>query len=338
MNDKIKNNSAVYYINLADRIDRKIHIENELLIFENMVSRIDAIKDKIGSIGCAKSHILALKTFLQTTKKYCFIFEDDFQFLYQQNETIKIINNIFEHDFDMILLTYNLSDAHLTFSFDLKQYNLGNICNSRTTAGYLITQNYVGTLLNNFEDCLKKQLQGFKTAIDLSFQILQKDKSFYACVPILGTQYDNYSDIENRQTIYDTCNGCIVINFVTDMQVAEDFPFIIKQYVINKNIDMRIQENNAINDIKSLYPAIKYIFVTNALVDINKLYKLYKLFLENKLIFEPDTLKIMLSKPIIKNGMICAKKTYYQSYKINNQNNYLIYGDKKYYVSGVLLN
>lgn len=339
INAKIKNDSVVYYINLINRVDRKVHIEKELLIFSDMVSRIDAIKDKNGAIGCTKSHILAINTFLRTRKQYCFIFEDDFQFLYKQDETEKIINNIFEHDFGIVLLTYNLLNANLTFNFTLKQYNLGNISNSRTTAGYLINRNYANILLDNFEDCLKKQLLGIRTAIDISFQILQTEKYFYACVPILGTQYDNYSDIENKQTAYDTCNGCIVINFVTEMRPTnqENFPFVVKQFIINTDADMQTQENNAIEHIKETYPAIKFIFITNISVNMCKLYKLYKLFLENKLIFGSDTVKIISKKSIMKNKIICTKK-YCQSYKIDNINNYLLYDDKKYYMSTLLLN
>ena len=49
---------AVVYINLAEREDRKLHIEKELEKLNGIYKtkeRIDAVKHKVGARGCARS-------------------------------------------------------------------------------------------------------------------------------------------------------------------------------------------------------------------------------------------------------------------------------------------
>ena len=102
-------NSIVYYINLDERPDRKQHIENELIkIFpKDIINRISAIKHKTGAIGCSNSHIDALFNFIKSKKDVCYIFEDDFQFLFPPDEIKEILNNVLKEDFNVIMMSYN---------------------------------------------------------------------------------------------------------------------------------------------------------------------------------------------------------------------------------------
>ena len=89
--DGLNNFNIIYYINLAHRKDRLTNIINELNktnIDSKKINRIPGIYIKdFGSLGCAKSHCLALESFLKShsDNKYCIIFEDDFQFTQEQN-------------------------------------------------------------------------------------------------------------------------------------------------------------------------------------------------------------------------------------------------------------
>ena len=81
-----------YYINLESRKDRKIETLNELNDFGiKNPKRFNAIKDKIGGIGCSKSHLEVLKNARKNNYPYVAIFEDDVKFL-DIVETHKNIN------------------------------------------------------------------------------------------------------------------------------------------------------------------------------------------------------------------------------------------------------
>jgi glycosyl transferase family 25 len=85
----------VYYINLAERKDRKELVENELNELDWKYQRFNAIKNEIGCIGCSMSHLKLLQIAKEKKLDYIVIVEDDIQFMRKSwyNEKIK---NIFK--------------------------------------------------------------------------------------------------------------------------------------------------------------------------------------------------------------------------------------------------
>ena len=69
---------TIYYINLDHRIDRKekfLECMNDLQVPKSKIERISAIYEpNLGILGCTKSHMLALETFINSDKNTCIIF------------------------------------------------------------------------------------------------------------------------------------------------------------------------------------------------------------------------------------------------------------------------
>jgi hypothetical protein len=82
------------------------------------------------------------------------------------------------------------------------------VLNCQTTTGYIIKNTYYETLLANFKESsqqlMKNQTeQGKKQfALDIYWKRLQIQDFWYMIIPPTVTQYENYSDIEERNTDY----------------------------------------------------------------------------------------------------------------------------------------
>ena len=69
-----------HYINLEHRIDRLLHVKQELAKINVIGSRFNAIKLANGAIGCSMSHLKCLEQAKQNGSPYVFVCEDDIQF------------------------------------------------------------------------------------------------------------------------------------------------------------------------------------------------------------------------------------------------------------------
>ena len=104
----------ILYINLEHRKDRKKMILNQLekvKAHKNKIYRINAVKEKIGGLGCMKSHILSLQTAIDKGVDYCIILEDDFTWRKNPEKTNEILENIYnkmiKNDYPICLLSCN---------------------------------------------------------------------------------------------------------------------------------------------------------------------------------------------------------------------------------------
>jgi GR25 family glycosyltransferase involved in LPS biosynthesis len=198
---------TIYYINLDHRTDRNtqfLNCMNDLQIPKEKIQRITAIYDpELGALGCTKSHIIALETFIKSNNKLCIIFEDDF--IYKNKETfITDISKIFETNipFDIVQLSYNniympelyyqVSDTEYSF---LKKVNK-TICAS----SYIITREFASKLIENFKesaDLLSKYGYANNKAyvLDVYWHSLQSKANWYIFYPSIGFQRPSYSDI-----------------------------------------------------------------------------------------------------------------------------------------------
>jgi len=201
---------VVYYINLEQRKDRFDHINTELAktnIDPNKIHRINGIYHKdFGILGCAKSHCLALESFLSSPKsnKYCIIFEDDFTFTKDQEFVNNIMDRVFNElkDFDVLMLASNtLNEQTTKYDFITK------IIDAQTLSGYAVSRNFAPTLLNNYRESIRLLEQaGHKChpfCFDIYMKRLQPFTKWYCLKPRIGKQIESYSDIENRVVDYD---------------------------------------------------------------------------------------------------------------------------------------
>jgi glycosyl transferase family 25 len=207
-NHGINKFDIVFYINLKHRTDRFEHINKELgktNIDKNKINRIDGVYYKtFGILGCAKSHILALESFIKSGKDNCIIFEDDFEFTKSQDEVNTIINTFFNCniDFDVLMLASNTLNEKTT------QYNfLTKINDAQTLSGYCVSKKFAPVLLKNYkESVIILEHIGHKVhqyCFDIYMKQLQPISNWYCLNPKIGRQKESYSDIENRVVFYD---------------------------------------------------------------------------------------------------------------------------------------
>lgn len=203
----LNNFDIIFYINLNHRKDRYEAINNELAktnIDKEKINRIEAIYyQTLPTIGCAKSHILALESFIQSGKDTCIIFEDDFEFTIPQEEINKIINSIFnsEPNFDVLMLSSNT-----IFEIPTHYNYLTKIIDAQTLSGYCVSKNFAPILLENFKESIV-WLEGVGYSVpdycvDMYMKKLQPNSNWYCIHPKIGRQRETYSDIENRVVCY----------------------------------------------------------------------------------------------------------------------------------------
>jgi len=187
---------VVYYINLDHRLDRKQQILDEIQKLDvSDIVRIPGVYEKEkGHLGCSKSHIKTLETFIDSGLDNCIVFEDDFQFIQDPKEQIK---NFFKQmtSYDVIMLSINGGDIKPSEYPGLKRIN-----DTQTTAGYMVSKQFAPTLLQNFKDGCKLLEQDYNNngiyAIDQYWKRLQSISNWFMFEPTLGRQRESFSDIQ----------------------------------------------------------------------------------------------------------------------------------------------
>jgi glycosyl transferase family 25 len=188
----------VVYINLDERVDRKAHVQQELMkVFPtSKIQRFAAIKrEDHGGIGCTMSHIAVLEMAKASGWKNVLIVEDDFVWVHVEKAT-SVFETILKKQADAVVL------GATTIIADDTTYRL-NSC--QTTTAYLVYQGYYDTLLANF----KEGLHLFETtreyeiyALDQYWKRLHQKDTWYIVRPSIAAQRSGYSDIEKRITNY----------------------------------------------------------------------------------------------------------------------------------------
>lgn len=190
-----------FVINLENRIDRLKHVQEEFKRLNILMNRFNAIKMRDGAVGCTLSHMKCIELAIERDYEYAFVCEDDITFLnvdvFKQSLT-KFKENM--KSWDVLLIGGNV----------VKPFeNIDNYClkvsNIQTTTGYVVNKHYYSKLLANFKAGLKNLLVSQHRqlyAIDMYWKKLQVVDEWYFLYPLTVTQYENYSDIEERSTNY----------------------------------------------------------------------------------------------------------------------------------------
>ena len=203
---------CIYYINLDKRIDRKqdfLTCMADLNVPSEKIERISAIYDKLGCLGCTRSHILALETFLASDHSKCIIFEDDFQ--YKNKETFwKVIESVIDTQIaiDVLQLSYNHKFCPTIFHIvhDTVYPFIKKVNASLSASSYIITREFAPLLLANFKESselLSKEGKfNEKYVLDVYWHKLQPFSNWYIVSPAIGYQRASYSDIVKSNQNY----------------------------------------------------------------------------------------------------------------------------------------
>jgi len=214
--EDIKN---AFYINLEHRIDRKIHVEEQLKIMGIHASRFNAIKMENGAIGCSMSHLKILQMAQINKWDHVLIVEDDITFLEPDlfKDKFKKFMELHGNNWDVLLLGGN----------NMPPYeNIDDTCikvtRCQTTTGYLVNGHFITPLLTNIKmglsNLLKNPDNHKQFAIDKFWFVLQKMSRWFLIIPPTVVQRNDYSDIEKRITNYQS--------IMTDLDKIEMFKAI----------------------------------------------------------------------------------------------------------------
>jgi GR25 family glycosyltransferase involved in LPS biosynthesis len=193
------------FINLEHRKDRLAHVNQELTKLEIEGERVNAVKAKVGAIGCTLSHIRCLELAKQRNYEYVFICEDDITFT-NPALLLENIKKFQENDkilWDMIIIGgNNVPPYHKVNDYCVRVF----YC--QTTTGYIVKNTYFDTLIKNFKESANLLMKHptdegkKKYALDIYWKKLQIQDFWYMIIPPTVIQYENYSDIEEKETDY----------------------------------------------------------------------------------------------------------------------------------------
>lgn len=201
----------IYFINLDHRYDRAqdfYKMMKRIGIMEDHITRISGIFEPLnGALGCTKSHIKVIETFLESDYKRCCILEDDFDFLSKEGleAFCSEIQTVDPKEWDMILFSgVVFKDEPSSYSF------LRRISDVQTSSSYILTRDYAPVLLTNMKEGAEALDIYFKGTgriigdycLDIYWKSLQKKDKWFLSEPILGYQRPSYSDIQKKDVDY----------------------------------------------------------------------------------------------------------------------------------------
>jgi hypothetical protein len=189
----------IYCINLNKRTDRWNNAKEQFIKFNLLknVYRFPAIEKTDGRVGCINSHIEILKDAKLNNYKNILVFEDDFLIL---NENfIQILNDSYSqlpNDWNLLYLGANVQ-------LNLPKYSENLILLTHGYATHAIAYNYniYDFIISKYDNC--EQITDINDCLDVWYSryIQSKGKSFLI-KPLLVTQMNSYSDIQNRDVDY----------------------------------------------------------------------------------------------------------------------------------------
>jgi GR25 family glycosyltransferase involved in LPS biosynthesis len=197
----------IIYINLDKREDRRKEIENELnnYGFTNY-ERFSAYETSgFGALGCANSHLQALKIARERGYKNVLIMEDDFMFILSKEEVESTLEKLFDPDknikFDVCMCSYKLNDGNIIENEPF----LTKVKDAQTASGYIVNQHYYDTIIELYKNTnvlLDTTRQHWLYANDQSWKVLQPNSDWFCFTKRFGIQRPGFSDNANAYMDY----------------------------------------------------------------------------------------------------------------------------------------
>lgn len=203
-----------YFINLDRRTDRLKEIMTELKKMEIPIEktiRVQGFDNKIGILGCVKSHIQAVSHFIESGKEHCMIFEDDFEFTETKEKVYEVLKGIFTCSvkFDCLMLA---GENNCVWAEPIQNTYLQRLFFATSPSCYVITKKYAPELLHNLSEGAAKQekwINAFgepENAFNNDYYWIyeQISKRYFFTFPKLGRQRNSPSDITptSKATMY----------------------------------------------------------------------------------------------------------------------------------------
>jgi len=198
------NIDCIFYINLEERKDRKEEIERELESF-NLVKyeRIDAVKTEPGVIGCAMSHLKAIRLAKERGYKNILILEDDFKFTVSKERFEENLTNFFKSEiyYHICFLSYK---SEIDMEVKGFPFLRRTFC-SQSASGYLVNENafdHLNALFNVSASLLINIGVPWFFAVDQIWKLLQLQGYCYLFTERMGKQRESYSDLAGKIVDY----------------------------------------------------------------------------------------------------------------------------------------
>jgi len=177
----------VLYINLDRRPDRKEQIERQLSVFDShKITRVPGVLHKNPAIGCATSHIHALKMAKEHGWPNVLIVEDDAIWA-NVDKAYPVFEKLIKDPYDVIMLggTYP--------SWEEKSYRVKH---ALSTCAYLVHHSYYDKLIHAVEEGLvTRNASGHNIAVNVSFTMLQPVDNWFLVRPAFMIQRKSHSNI-----------------------------------------------------------------------------------------------------------------------------------------------
>jgi GR25 family glycosyltransferase involved in LPS biosynthesis len=197
----------VLYINLDTREDRKASIEKQIAIFENKhripATRVtdypeNTTKFVIGTFGCTKSHLDAVRKAKTEGWPNVLILEDDVEWT-NIDTAYPVFEKLIQQPYDVIMLGATYLD------YDKDTYKLKK---GLTSGSYIVNKPYYDTLINKLAEVSEGKTITIDTKIDdvaidvAVFGSLQRDNNWRVVVPPLMMQRPGFSNIKKHDDNY----------------------------------------------------------------------------------------------------------------------------------------
>lgn len=190
----------IVYINLNHRTDRKVDTENEfkdLGVYQ--YSRIEAIHNENGLLGCAKSHLKAIRSNLNC-EKLLMICEDDIEFNSSRDEIDNVIKEFGKNcKLSVLSLSYNIQNK-VAISDKLSITN-----ETQTMSCYIIKPKMFNIFIHFLEASIyfhENDIYFGYEALDQIWKKIQNDYIFSIPTKRLANQRKSYSDITHQIADY----------------------------------------------------------------------------------------------------------------------------------------
>lgn len=215
MNNPFKFFDKVYCINLSERPDRWNECLKNFQKYEiDNYERIDAIKveaklppKRKGQIGCALSFSKCFEEIKKNNYKQVLIFEDDFEFKYDKNNTFEKLNkalNELPQNWDSLFLGGTVINDYGIFPIQKYSHNLLKLQSAHCLHAVAFSQQGVDKIFKYFNEQSDWRLQLINNfeAIDMFFaKYYQNETNSFLTSDLLCYQRVNASNIENA--VYD---------------------------------------------------------------------------------------------------------------------------------------
>jgi GR25 family glycosyltransferase involved in LPS biosynthesis len=189
--------SALRVINLQARADRLASFTREMeRLGIDRFERFEAIEDRIGAIGCTRSHALLLREMIDRAWPSLMVFEDDVRFRLSRERLDVLVDAFLDDELaEVACLEFNAQKTRRYGALFLRATE------SQNTGCYLVKATIARELLKAFEDGVAAMAKGGDPLlynVDIVWKQLQRSRVFVAPIEKVAYQEPGYSDIERR--------------------------------------------------------------------------------------------------------------------------------------------